>query len=535
MALVEEHQRVARQVVHQRRRWLARVPRRTGGACSSRCLCSGPLPAASPGRSACAAPAAAPRPACRLHELVEPLAQLVLDAVDGGHHAVARGHVVARWIDREARDLLPHAAVQRVEQRERLHLVVEQLDAQRELAVLGREHVDRVAAHAERATREVDLVARVLHADQLRDHVALAHLVAHAQRHHHLVVVARVADAVDRAHRGHDHDVAALQQALGRRQPHLLDVFVDRAVLLDVQVALRHVGLGLVVVVVADEVLDRVLRKELAELAVQLRRQRLVGGEHDRRPPEAGDHVGHREGLARAGDAQQRLIAQAVGHALHELVDRARLVARRRVRLVKLERRPVEVDELAHIRRRAFSLHRCSWNRRVHAQPIKSRGAASGASPPARPSRLTQPTAVREHRARRPSQPSGTTHVAVFSRRTRPARPDPRPQRTICGRRQSQQGELGRRHVLRRERQAAAVEVRGGRRAGDGRGALCAWLPAHRRHRRLRPCGATPGVRRHVARGHRERASPPCRHWAAPARSRWRPISSSACSRRPRC
>jgi hypothetical protein len=55
------------------------------------------------------------------------------------------------------------------------------------------------------------------------------------------------------------------------------------AVLLDEQVALRDVGLGLVVVVVADEVLDRVLRKELAELAVQLRGQRLVGREDDRR------------------------------------------------------------------------------------------------------------------------------------------------------------------------------------------------------------------------------------------------------------
>jgi hypothetical protein len=54
-------------------------------------------------------------------------------------------------------------------------------------------------------------------------------------------------------------------------------VLVDRAVLLDEQVALRDVGLGLVVVVVADEVLDRVLRKELAELAVELRREVLFG------------------------------------------------------------------------------------------------------------------------------------------------------------------------------------------------------------------------------------------------------------------
>ena len=155
-----------------------------------------------------------------------------------------------------------------------------------------------------------DLVARVLHPDQVGDRVALAELVAGAHDHPHLGVVLGRADAVDRAHRGDDDDVAPLEHALGRRQAHLLDVLVDRAVLLDEEIALRHVGLGLVVVVVADEVLDRVLREELAELAVELRRQRLVRREDDRRPADLGDHVGHREGLARAGDAEQRLEAR---------------------------------------------------------------------------------------------------------------------------------------------------------------------------------------------------------------------------------
>jgi hypothetical protein len=49
------------------------------------------------------------------------------------------------------------------------------------LGVLGREDVDRVAPHAERAAGEVGLVALVLHVDQLRDAaVALIELVAAA-------------------------------------------------------------------------------------------------------------------------------------------------------------------------------------------------------------------------------------------------------------------------------------------------------------------------------------------------------------------
>jgi hypothetical protein len=57
---------------------------------------------------------------------------------------------------------------------------------------------------------------------------------------------------------------------------HAVDLVVDDGVLLDVGVARGDVRLGLVVVVVADEVLDGVVGEELLELAVELRRERLV-------------------------------------------------------------------------------------------------------------------------------------------------------------------------------------------------------------------------------------------------------------------
>ena len=128
-----------------------------------------------------------------------------------------------------------------------------------------------------------------------------------------------IAQAVDRRHRRDDDRVRPLEQRLGRRQAHLLDVRVDRGVLLDVGVRGRNVGLGLVVVVVADEVLDRVAREELAELAVELRGERLVVRHDQRRALHALDDVGDGVCLARARDAQQRLVRQAVLEALDEL------------------------------------------------------------------------------------------------------------------------------------------------------------------------------------------------------------------------
>ena len=88
-----------------------------------------------------------------------------------------------------------------------------------------------------------------------------------------------------------------------------------------------NVGLGLVIIVVADEIFDGVLREERLEFVIELRGERLVVREDDRGAIELLDHLGHREGLARAGDAEQHLVAVAVGQAADELRDGLRLVA----------------------------------------------------------------------------------------------------------------------------------------------------------------------------------------------------------------
>ena len=98
-------------------------------------------------------------------------------------------------------------------------------------------------------------------------------------------------------------------------------------VFFDVDVALRDVGFGLVVVVVADEIMDGVAREEGAELLVELGGQRLVVGQHQRRFAELGDHITRRKCLAGARRSEQGLARPAVAEALDELGDGLGLIA----------------------------------------------------------------------------------------------------------------------------------------------------------------------------------------------------------------
>ncbi len=149
---------------------------------------------------------------------------------------------------------------------------------------------------------------------------------AHAQDA--FLVLVGVACAVDARHRRDDHDVAtAAHQRRHRRKPQFVDFLVDHQVFLDVRPGGGDERLGLVVVVVADEVLDGVIRKKLLELAVELRGQGFVMAQHQRGAVDLLDDVSDGEGFAGTRHAEQRLGRFAVAQALHELLDGLGLVA----------------------------------------------------------------------------------------------------------------------------------------------------------------------------------------------------------------
>ncbi len=223
-------------------------------------------------------------------ELEQPLGQFGPDCLHGALDGGPLGDEVLGRIDGALVEHRDGVAGERIDAADTLHGVAPQLDAIRLLHV-GRVDLDRVAADTEGALLERGVVPAVLDAHQVgEDRVAPA-ILPGLHRDHQASVLHRVTEAVDRAHRRHDHDVVPLHQARGGAKPQRLDVLVDRRVLLDVYVGGRDIRFGLVVVVVRDEVLDGIGRQELPELAVQLRRKRLVVGEDERRLAVVGDSM----------------------------------------------------------------------------------------------------------------------------------------------------------------------------------------------------------------------------------------------------
>ena len=154
----------------------------------------------------------------------------------------------------------------------------------------------------------------------------------------HPVIIHRIANAVYARYAGDYYGVVALEQRLGRRQAHLLDVLVYARILLYEQVAGRYISFRLVIIVIGYKVLDGIFRKELAHFSIELSRQRFVRRHDDRRTAQPRDHVSHGEGFAGPCHTQQRLERKTVLYSFNQLIDSLGLIAGRRKYLMQLVR-----------------------------------------------------------------------------------------------------------------------------------------------------------------------------------------------------
>jgi hypothetical protein len=184
-------------------------------------------------------------------------------------------------VDGQARVLLLDGAEERVDLREGVDLVAEELDAEGVL-VVGGVDLDDVAADAEGAAAEVDVVALVEDFDEAAGDVLALDLLAFFEQQQHAVVGFGRAEAVDAGDGADDDAVAAFEEGARGGEAELVELVVDGGFFFDVEVAGGDVGLGLVVVVVGDEVLDCVVGEELLELVIELRGERLVVREDER-------------------------------------------------------------------------------------------------------------------------------------------------------------------------------------------------------------------------------------------------------------
>ena len=200
-------------------------------------------------------------------QLSDAVAKLVSNGHEGAFDIFHRRDELLAWKDNNARQRFECAAGERVKLGDSIDLVTEKLNAN-PLFGFRRANLDRVPAHAELASLELNVVTLVLNLNQARQQALPPELLTDAESNDHLLEVAFFTDTVNARDACDDDHISPGEKRTHRRKAQTLDLVVDARVLLNERVGLRNVGFRLVVVEVTHKILDSVFREEPLELGV---------------------------------------------------------------------------------------------------------------------------------------------------------------------------------------------------------------------------------------------------------------------------
>src|SRR5688572_11581927 len=165
-------------------------------------------------------------------KLLETLFQLLLDIANRRAQLVLCCNEVLRRVDVDFEPLHQELPGQRIDLDDSLDLVAEELHAQRNVLIGGKD-LEGVAPYPERSSRERHVVSVVLNIDQMPDDLVSPRLTTAAERYHRLRVFLWGPQTIDARDRGHDDDIPPGEQRTGGGMAQLVDLFVDVGVLLD--------------------------------------------------------------------------------------------------------------------------------------------------------------------------------------------------------------------------------------------------------------------------------------------------------------
>ena len=235
--------------------------------------------------------------------------------------------IMGSGIDGHMRNEILHLAGDGVDLTQPLDLIPEKLHPDGGITGVGGIDLHHIPTDPELVADKVHIVALILDLHQLFDQLIPVLLHPKPQGDDHVPVINRVAQGVDAGNAGNDNYIPPFRQSRGSGVAQLLDLIVDGAVLFNIGVGGGDIGFRLIVIVVGDEILHRIVGEKLPELTAQLGRQGLIMGQHQRRPVDLGDDVGHGKGLAGTGNALEHLLPLPCQHPFGQGFNGLRLVA----------------------------------------------------------------------------------------------------------------------------------------------------------------------------------------------------------------
>ena len=160
-------------------------------------------------------------------QFIEPDSQLLPDVDNRPLQIVLCRYIVTAGINGYLSYTIKFFTAQGIHQGNGFNQITEELHPDGLLFLIGGKDLDNVAPDPEGSPMKIDVVAFVLYLHKSPEHLIARNFFAFFQQEQHTIVSLRGAKTIDAGNTGHDNDITALKQGMGRRMAQLVNLFID--------------------------------------------------------------------------------------------------------------------------------------------------------------------------------------------------------------------------------------------------------------------------------------------------------------------
>ena len=192
-----------------------------------------------------------------------------------------------------------------------------------------RENFDHIPTDTKRTSFKIQIIAVILHFHQGAQDFIPVLLHAGAQGKHHAIVFLGVTQTINTGNAGNNNDILSLHQRRRGGMAQLINFIIDRGILFDIGIRTWYIRFGLIIIIIADEILHRIFGEELLQLVIKLCRKGFIVCNDQGWLLDFLNDICHGKGFAGARNPQQSLEFQALLEALRNFFNRLRLITGR--------------------------------------------------------------------------------------------------------------------------------------------------------------------------------------------------------------
>ena len=195
------------------------------------------------------------------------------------------------------------------------------------VSALGRINLHTVPSHPETAAAQIHVIPVILYINQFPQNLVPFLYHTGPQGYDHIFIFIRAAQAVNTGNTGHYNNILALRKRCRSGQSQFVNLIIDGGILGNIGIRRRHIGFRLIIIVIAHEILHRILREKFLEFAVKLSGKRFIMSNNQGRLLNLLDDVRHGKCLSGTCDTQQGLELVAFLKSGNKLFNSLRLIA----------------------------------------------------------------------------------------------------------------------------------------------------------------------------------------------------------------